>query len=88
LNQSTEYEILVPEFAMRSSVTCAIAALAVFCFSAAAQDLVVGKPAPSLYLERTIPAARDPGVEALKGKPTVIEFWLPGAATVFREFRI
>jgi len=60
---------------MPSSVTCAIAALAVFSFSVAAQDLEVGKAAPSVNLERTIPATRHPSLETLKGKPTVIEFW-------------
>ncbi len=60
---------------MPSSVTCAIAALAVFSCSIAAQDLEVGKPAPSLNLERTIPATRRPSLETLTGKPTVIEFW-------------
>lgn len=60
---------------MPSSVTCAIAALAVFSFSVAAQDLVVGKPAPLVNLERTIPAARNPSMETLRGKPTVVECW-------------
>jgi thiol-disulfide isomerase/thioredoxin len=60
---------------MPSSLTCAIVALALFSCSIAAQDLEVGKPAPSVNLERTIPAARNLSLDSLKGKPTVIEFW-------------
>lgn len=60
---------------MASSFSYATAALAVFSFPIAPQQLEVGKPAPPLSLERTIPAAQNLTLESLKGKPTVIEFW-------------
>lgn len=60
---------------MPSSFSYAIAALAVFSCSITAQNIEVGKPAPQVNLERTIPAGRSLTLESLKGMPTVIEFW-------------
>jgi len=60
---------------MPSSVSYAAAVLAVLSCSVLAQNLEVGKPAPELNLERTIPAGRSLTLESLKGRPTVIEFW-------------
>src|ERR1039458_7421994 len=63
------------EARMPSSFSYATAALAVFSCSITGQNLEVGKPAPPVNLERTIPAARSLAFESVKGKPTVIEFW-------------
>jgi len=60
---------------MPSTLSYATTALAVFSCSIAAQRVEVGKPAPPVSLEQTIPAARDLTLASLKGKPTVIEFW-------------
>lgn len=51
------------------------AALLLFSSVALGQDLKPGEPAPSLTLERTIPAGGYSNWESLKGKPVVIEFW-------------
>lgn len=56
-------------------LVCATAALLLFSSVVPAADLRIGEPAPSLNLERTIPAGGYSNLESLRGKSVVIEFW-------------
>ncbi|MGD0500951.1 MAG: redoxin family protein [Bryobacteraceae bacterium] len=59
---------------MRTVLLCA-ATFLLFSSLLPGQDLKVGEPAPSLSLDRTIPAGGQPNWESLSGNPVVIEFW-------------